>query len=77
MESLEKILRQNSARKDSQLQNHLTEVLGFQVFRIELVRYHIGDMLNDIILNIPSSETGLDYGDVNPGQNPGVNPGVN
>ena len=26
---------------------------------------------------IPSSETGLDYGDVNPGANPGVNPGKN
>ena len=26
---------------------------------------------------IPSSETGLDYGDVNPGENPGVIPGVN
>ena len=25
---------------------------------------------------LPSSETGLDYGDVNPGQNPGVNPDV-
>ena len=51
--------------------------LGVSGVPIELVRYHIGDMLNDIILNIPSSETGLDYGDVNPGANPGVNPGVN
>ena len=77
MESLEKILRQNSARKDFQLQNHLTEVLGFQVFRIELVRFHklvICLMKSSII---PSSETGLDYGDVNPGENPGVITGVN
>ena len=59
--------------------NSKTTLQGFWGFRCSDLNWF--GFMNWLFLkkssNIPSSETGLDYGDVNPGQNPDVDPGVN